>query len=209
MITKYPFKVLQLYSQATVPKGFALRRLNFSFSFNCCRFLNFRKKLCVLFIQGFQECKLLFMHICKWFLFERKLKGSRSRLIMSFSYIENHRQAIQLICIKITTLHFFHILIKIVLAKREKQLDDTRFESRIMLLPYLVYLVIASVLAYICPPHTHTHIHKVKAQYLHFRSHAEYFLLSWKIPEEISRRSMLLTSITVTKVSIYYIKHTT
>ncbi len=33
--------------------------------------------------------------------------------------------------------------------------------------------------------------HKVKTQYLHFRSHAEYFLLSWKIPQEISRRSML------------------
>ncbi len=33
--------------------------------------------------------------------------------------------------------------------------------------------------------------HKVKTQYLHFRSHAEYFLLSWKIPEVISRRSIL------------------
>ncbi len=29
---------------------------------------------------------------------------------------------------------------------------------------------------------------KVKMQYLHFRSHAEYFPLSWKIPEVISRR---------------------
>ncbi len=29
--------------------------------------------------------------------------------------------------------------------------------------------------------------HKVKTQYLHFRSHAEYFLLAWKIPEMISR----------------------
>ncbi len=29
--------------------------------------------------------------------------------------------------------------------------------------------------------------HKVKTQYLHFRSHAEYFLLSWKIPEVMSR----------------------
>ncbi len=33
--------------------------------------------------------------------------------------------------------------------------------------------------------------HKVKTQYLHFRSHAEYFLLSLKIPEVISRRSIL------------------
>ncbi len=33
--------------------------------------------------------------------------------------------------------------------------------------------------------------HKVKTQYLHFRSHAEYFLLSWKIPEVISRWSIL------------------
>ncbi len=29
--------------------------------------------------------------------------------------------------------------------------------------------------------------HKVKMQYLHFRSHAEYFLLPWKIPEVIRR----------------------
>ncbi len=33
--------------------------------------------------------------------------------------------------------------------------------------------------------------HKVKTQYLHFRSHAEYFILSWKIPEVMSRRSIL------------------
>ncbi len=32
---------------------------------------------------------------------------------------------------------------------------------------------------------------KVKTQYLHFRFHAIYFLLTWKNPEEISRRSML------------------
>ncbi len=30
--------------------------------------------------------------------------------------------------------------------------------------------------------------HKVKTQYLHVRSYAEYFLLYWKIPEVISRR---------------------
>ncbi len=33
--------------------------------------------------------------------------------------------------------------------------------------------------------------HKVKTQYLHFRSQAEYFLLPWKIPEVMSRRSIL------------------
>ncbi len=33
--------------------------------------------------------------------------------------------------------------------------------------------------------------HYVKAQYLHFKFHANYFLLPWKIPEEISRWSML------------------
>ena len=33
--------------------------------------------------------------------------------------------------------------------------------------------------------------HQVKTQYLHFRFHANYFILPWKIPEEISRRSML------------------
>ncbi len=29
--------------------------------------------------------------------------------------------------------------------------------------------------------------HKVKTQYVHFRLHTNYFLLPWKIPEEISR----------------------
>ncbi len=29
--------------------------------------------------------------------------------------------------------------------------------------------------------------HKVKTQYVHFRLRTNYFLLSWKIPEEISR----------------------
>ncbi len=33
--------------------------------------------------------------------------------------------------------------------------------------------------------------HKVRTQYLHFRFHANYFLWPWKIPDEISRRSML------------------
>ncbi len=33
--------------------------------------------------------------------------------------------------------------------------------------------------------------HKVKMQYLHFWSHAEYFLLAWKIPEVMSRWSIL------------------
>ncbi len=32
--------------------------------------------------------------------------------------------------------------------------------------------------------------YQVKTQYLHFGFHANYFLLHWKIPEEISRRSM-------------------
>ncbi len=31
---------------------------------------------------------------------------------------------------------------------------------------------------------------KWKMQYLHFRFHTNYFLLPWKIPEQISRRSM-------------------
>ena len=38
--------------------------------------------------------------------------------------------------------------------------------------------------------------------YLHFRFHANCFPLPWKIPEEISRRSMFLT-----KGSIYHITH--
>ena len=29
--------------------------------------------------------------------------------------------------------------------------------------------------------------HQVKTQYLHFRLHAKYFLVPWKIPEEITR----------------------
>ncbi len=43
---------------------------------------------------------------------------------------------------------------------------------------------------------------KVKTHYVHFRSHTEYFLLSWIIPVEISRRSMLFH-----KGSIYHIEH--
>ncbi len=42
--------------------------------------------------------------------------------------------------------------------------------------------------------------HKVKTQYLHFGSHAEYFPLPWKIHEVFSKRSM-------TKGSIYYIRN--
>ena len=33
--------------------------------------------------------------------------------------------------------------------------------------------------------------HKVKTQYVHFRLHTNYFLLPWKIPEEISRWPIL------------------
>ncbi len=36
--------------------------------------------------------------------------------------------------------------------------------------------------------------HKVKMQFVHVRLHASYFLLPWKIPEEISRRSMLFNN---------------
>ncbi len=45
--------------------------------------------------------------------------------------------------------------------------------------------------------------HQVKTQYLHFRFHANYFPLPWKIPEGISRRSIS----SITKGSIYHIKH--
>ncbi len=45
--------------------------------------------------------------------------------------------------------------------------------------------------------------HKVKTQYVHYRSHIEYFLLPWKISEKISRRSELNYR---PKGSIYYIK---
>ena len=45
--------------------------------------------------------------------------------------------------------------------------------------------------------------HKVKTQYLHFRSYVGYFLLSWKILELSSRQS---TS-SITKGNIYYIKY--
>ena len=46
--------------------------------------------------------------------------------------------------------------------------------------------------------------HKVKTRYVHFRSYAEHFLLPWKIPEEMSRQSMLLS---ITKGNICHIKH--
>ena len=46
---------------------------------------------------------------------------------------------------------------------------------------------------------------QIKMQYLHFRSHAGYFLLSWKIPEVISRQS--IQDLFITKESIYYVNH--
>ena len=42
--------------------------------------------------------------------------------------------------------------------------------------------------------HQHIPPHKVKMQYVHFRLHVNYFLLPWKIPEEVSRRSMLFNN---------------
>ena len=33
--------------------------------------------------------------------------------------------------------------------------------------------------------------HTVKMQYVHFRSHTDYFVLPWKIPEEIGCQSVL------------------
>ncbi len=36
--------------------------------------------------------------------------------------------------------------------------------------------------------------HKVKTHFVHFRLHANYFPLHWKIPKEISRRSMLFNN---------------
>ncbi len=45
--------------------------------------------------------------------------------------------------------------------------------------------------------------HKVKMQYLHFRSQAEYFLLSWKFLKWLADYQ----SSSITKGSIYYIKH--
>ena len=53
-------------------------------------------------------------------------------------------------------------------------------------------------------PYCITLPHKVKVQYMHFRSHTEYFLLPWKIPEEISRWLMFYHNY---KGSIYYTKH--
>ena len=44
--------------------------------------------------------------------------------------------------------------------------------------------------------------HYVKMQYLHLRFYANYFLLPWKIPEEISRQFS-----SITKGSIYHMKH--
>ncbi len=48
----------------------------------------------------------------------------------------------------------------------------------------------------------HIHLpHPVKTQYLHFRLHANYFLLPWKIHKEISRQSC----VSITKGSICHI----
>ncbi len=48
--------------------------------------------------------------------------------------------------------------------------------------------------------------YKVEIQYVHFRLHTKYFLLPWKIPEEISRQSRLFHN-KMAKWSIYYMKH--
>ncbi len=48
--------------------------------------------------------------------------------------------------------------------------------------------------------------HKVKTHYLHFRSHTDYFLLSWKIPEETTRRSILFLKGVSTISHIMYIQ---
>ena len=38
-------------------------------------------------------------------------------------------------------------------------------------------------------------LHKVKSQYVHFNLHTKYFLLPWKFPNEISRRSPLFNNL--------------
>ncbi len=48
-----------------------------------------------------------------------------------------------------------------------------------------------------------------KGKYVHFRSHAEYSLLPWKIPEEISRWSMLFHNYTQHLLSNILYVHTT
>ncbi len=45
--------------------------------------------------------------------------------------------------------------------------------------------------------------HKVKMQYVHSRSHPSYFLLPWKIPEEIADNQYS----SITKGSIFHTKH--
>ena len=45
--------------------------------------------------------------------------------------------------------------------------------------------------------------HKVKSQYVHFRLCTNYFLLPWKIPEELAD----YLGCSITKGSIYHIKH--
>ncbi len=59
----------------------------------------------------------------------------------------------------------------------------------ILILRYKKFLVI---FCFICRPRPRLALpYKVKMQYLHFRSYVEYFLLSWKIPKVMSRRSIL------------------
>ena len=46
--------------------------------------------------------------------------------------------------------------------------------------------------------------HKIEMQYVHIRLYANYYLFPWKIPEEISRQSMLFNNCG----SIYHTKQT-
>ncbi len=50
---------------------------------------------------------------------------------------------------------------------------------------------------------SHVLPHKVKMQYVHFRSHAEYFLLPWKFLKKLADNQCC----SITKNSIYYVKH--
>ncbi len=66
-----------------------------------------------------------------------------------------------------------------------------RFQTQMKIKQNVLYFLLYDSEERLCLWCIITLPYKVKTQYLHFRSHAKYFLLSWKIPEVISRRSIL------------------
>ncbi len=75
-----------------------------------------------------------------------------------------------------------------ILNNRHKLTDRGHTLSLFLWIICVIITSIYHTLFSVCP----VLLYKVKTQYAHFRLHTNYFLFPWKIPQEISRRSMLI-----------------